>query len=113
METSSVIHLAIVHAADGVRFATAARSSSALMRRLLDNIRPCVSDKLWPTDAERFERLADEGEHRAAVELYFSAVGQRWDDERLWVGAATDADEAFSGTMRSAAPFDRVSRSDR
>jgi hypothetical protein len=80
----TVVYLAIVHSEDGVRFATAAPSASALTGRVLDYIRPRVSDRLWPSDVERFNCLLAQDDRELAVELYFAAVGRRWDCEWLW-----------------------------
>jgi hypothetical protein len=70
------------------------------MRRVLDHIRPNISFKLWPADAEQFRKLLEQGERKAAIELYFAAVGRRWDAERLWTGRLTPAIAFLRGRAR-------------
>lgn len=77
------VHLAIVYAADGVRFVTAAQSREAAQRRLAGYVAERAELNLWPPDAERVRQLMLSGCEAGAIETYFRCVGERWDLESL------------------------------
>ena|SRR5688572_13665093 len=72
-----------VHAEDGVRFAAGANRPEQLMCQLVEYIRERSDFVLWPSAARQVRALIEEGQPHAAVALYFSEVGDRWDEERL------------------------------
>ena len=81
--------LAVVHAADGVRFAAAADSRAELVRHLAEYVARRAAHVLHAEHARYVRGLLARGELEAAVEAYFGLVGGRWDDEWLVTGALT------------------------
>jgi hypothetical protein len=75
--------VAIVHAADGIRFAVAAATRRELIQRLAEYARQRGDHALRPDHARHLRALLVRGELEAAVETYFGLVGQRWDEEWL------------------------------
>ena len=86
------LHVAVVHSADGVRFATAAASRTELVERLAEYVRRRAPRTLWPADARYVRSLLIRGELEAAVEVYFGRVGDRWDREWLATTAIITAE---------------------
>jgi hypothetical protein len=84
--------MAVVHAADGVRFATAAGTRRELIKRLAEYARQRGDHVLRPDHARHLRGLLARRELEAAVELYFGLVGERWDEEWL-VTAIVTTDE--------------------
>ena len=82
-----ILHVAVVHGPNDVRYVTAAATRAALSERLADYVRRHAGNQLWPGDARRLRRLFRACRFEAAVEHYFSTVGGRWDEERLVIGA--------------------------
>ena len=85
------LFLAIVHAADGVRFSAVAESRYDLVHRIADYVRQWGGYLLRPDHARHLRGLLARGEWEAAIELYFGLVGKRWDKEWL-VTAVTTTD---------------------
>jgi hypothetical protein len=85
------LHVAIVTAADGIRFAAAEPTADLLCRRLTDYVRARARYALWPEDARRVARAFAAGQGAAAVAAYFATVGRRWDPERV-VRASIDVE---------------------
>jgi hypothetical protein len=81
--SESEVAVAIVHAADGVRHLVAARSADELFGELADYVRRHAPKQLFPRSAKRVLDLIERGRADAAVRLYFSLAGRRWDEERL------------------------------
>jgi len=79
-------YTAVVHAADGVRFTVAARRPDELAAGVVNYIRERCDDTLWPSDARRVHELINERSPYAAIALYFSNIGERWDVEQLELG---------------------------
>jgi len=77
------LYVAVVHAADGVRFAAAAESRYELVHRIADYVRQWGGYLLRPDHARHLRGLLARGEYEAAIELYFGLVGKRWDKEWL------------------------------
>jgi hypothetical protein len=75
--------VAVVHAADGVRFLTTAPTRAALAPRLAAYVGEQAAWKLWPAHAARVRDLLRAGALDDAVELYFASVRERWDSEWL------------------------------
>ena len=96
------LYVAIVHASDGVRFATAGASRVELVRRLADYVRSRGDHALWADDAHYVRSLLVRGELEAAVEVYFGLVGERWDEEWLVTGVVETSRPAAETV---AAPF--------
>jgi hypothetical protein len=74
---------ATVLAEDGVRFAARSDRPEQLMSQLVAYIRERSDFVLWPSAAGQVRALVEDGQTHAAVALYFSEVGDRWDAERL------------------------------
>jgi hypothetical protein len=77
------VHVAVVHADDGVRFVTASATKQALTRQLAEYVEERASEQLWPAEAERTLRALREGDLEQAIEVYFESGSRRWDNERL------------------------------
>jgi hypothetical protein len=75
--------IAVVRAADGVRFTASASDDDALDALLIDYIAARCDDVLWPAAAREVRRLIADCRRKEAIGAYFSNVGQRWDDEWL------------------------------
>ncbi|MHB1313300.1 MAG: hypothetical protein ACYC3L_14890 [Gemmatimonadaceae bacterium] len=75
--------MAVVHAADGVRFVATETGPDALFAQLAEYVRTRCDDVLWPDAAGRVHTLLGSGNLRAAIALYFDRTGERWDEERL------------------------------
>ena len=85
------LFIAVVHAADGVRFSAVAETRYELVHRIADYVRQWGGYLLRPDHARHLRGLLARGEWEAAVELYFGLVGKRWDKEWL-VTAVTTTD---------------------
>ena len=81
------LYIAVVHAADGVRFSAVAESRYELVHRIADYVRQWGGYLLRPDHARHLRGLLARGEWEAAVELYFGLVGKRWDKEWLVTAA--------------------------
>lgn len=81
--------MAIVHAADGVRFAATALSPDALLAQVAEYVRGRCENVLWADTAAEVRTLLDVGNLRAAITLFFERTGERWDQERLEVMGMT------------------------
>jgi len=88
---SKQLWLAIVTAADGVRFVAIAPSRCALDLELARYVADTYRVRLWPPVARRVGGLLRQGRLRAAITLYFARVGERWDSESV-----TYVDRVFS-----------------
>ena len=77
------VFVAVVHAADGVRWITAAGSRDELMCRLAVYVRDRAADVLSAEEAQCVRALVAEENCAGAVDRYFSGVGARWDEEWL------------------------------
>jgi len=94
------LYVAVVHAADGVRFTAMAESRHELVHRIADYVRQWGGYLLRPDHARHLRGLLARGEWEAAVELYFGRVGKRWDKEWLvTVIAATDGRQGAAGVL--------------
>ena len=92
--------IAVVHAADGVRFAAAAESRYELVHRIADYVRQWGGYLLRPDHARHLRGLLARGEWEAAIELYFGLVGKRWDKEWLVTAVATtDGRRGVAGVL--------------
>jgi hypothetical protein len=94
-ETSAAeatIFIAVVHAADGVRFTAAVPSRRELVAQLAGYTRRRAAHVLEPDHARHFRALIAREELEGAVEVYFGLVGARWDKEWLVTTACTAAD---------------------
>ena len=85
------LYIAVVHAADGVRFSAVAESRYELVHRIADYVRQWGGYLLRPDHARHLRGLLARGEWEASIELYFGLVGKRWDKEWL-VTAITTTD---------------------
>jgi hypothetical protein len=94
------LFIAVVHAADGVRFSAAAESRHELVHRIADYVRQWGGYLLRPDHARHLRGLLARGEWEAAIELYFGLVGKRWDKEWLITAVATtDSRRGVAGVL--------------
>jgi len=94
------VFLAVVHAADGVRFSAVAPSRYELVHRIADYVRQWGGYLLRPDHARHLRGLLARGEWEAAIELYFGLVGKRWDKEWLVTAVATtDGRRSVAGVL--------------
>jgi len=94
------LYIAVVHAADGVRFSAVAESRYELVHRIADYVRQWGGYLLRPDHARHLRGLLARGEWEAAVELYFGLGGKRWDKEWLVTAvAATDGRRSVAGVL--------------
>lgn len=92
--------IAVVHAADGVRFSAAAESRHELVHRIAGYVRQWGGYLLRPDHARHLRGLLARGEWEAAIELYFGLVGKRWDKEWLVTAVATtDGRRGVAGVL--------------
>lgn len=77
------IHVAAVCTAAEVRMLAGALAPADLERRLAAYVRRNATQLLWPTESARVLRLLEQGQSDEAISVYFSAVGDRWDQEFL------------------------------
>ena len=89
--SKQALYIAVVHAADGVRFSAVAESRYELVHRIADYVRQWGGYLLRPDHARHLRGLLARGEWEASIELYFGLVGKRWDKEWL-VTAVTTTD---------------------
>lgn len=88
--------VAVVHAADGVRFVAHADTPDGLTAQLADYVLERCDDVLWPPIAKQVRALLADAQSRAAIDAYFDNVGCRWDLEQLEV-IATPVAEGLAG----------------
>jgi len=94
------MYIAVVHAADGVRFSAVAESRYELVHRIADYVRQWGGYLLRPDHARHLRGLLARGEWEAAIELYFGLVGKRWDKGWLVTAvAATDGRRSVAGVL--------------
>ena len=97
---TQALYIAVVHAADGVRFSAVAESRYELVHRIADYVRQWGGYLLRPDHARHLRGLLARGEWEAAIELYFGLVGKRWDKEWLVTAvAATDGRRSVAGVL--------------
>jgi hypothetical protein len=80
---AGTLYVAVVHAADGVRFAAVAESRHVLIRQVAAYVQRRSADALWLDHARHVRTLVAREELESAVDLYFGLVGDRWDKEWL------------------------------
>jgi hypothetical protein len=99
-QPKQAMYIAVVHAADGVRFSAVAESRYELVHRIADYVRQWGGYLLRPDHARHLRGLLARGEWEAAIELYFGLVGKRWDKEWLVTAvAATDGRRSVAGVL--------------
>lgn len=95
--------IAIVYAADGVRFVAVGRSRAVLVSRLAVYVMEQAPRQLWPDDASRVHQMLSGGALDVAIDLYFASVGNRWDKE--WLHAEeVDHAAVYPPSTNSTAP---------
>jgi hypothetical protein len=101
LEARVSLHVAIVCAIDGARFAAIALSEPECMARVAAYVAEQASEQLWPPSAGRIHELFAAGDLTGAIGEYFRCSGERWDAEWL-VTTSLRADlrsPAWSGTI--------------
>lgn len=100
LEPENALYIAVVHAADGVRFSAVAESRYELVHRIAEHVRQWGGYLLRPDHARHLRGLLARGEWEAAIELYFGLVGKRWDKEWLVTAVTTtDGRRAVAGVL--------------
>jgi len=99
-KSDQTVFMAVVHAADGVRFSAVAPTRYELVHRIADYVRQWGGYLLRPDHARHLRGLLARGEWEAAIELYFGLVGKRWDKEWLVTAVATtDGRRGVAGVL--------------
>ena len=86
VNASDALYTAVIHAADGLRFAAAATNAWSLAWQVVDYIQNRCDDTLWPAIAAEVRGLIAAKQPYAAIGAYFLHVGARWDQEFLELG---------------------------
>ena len=108
------MYIAVVHAADGVRFSAVAESRYEIVHRIADYVRQWGGYLLRPDHARHLRGLLARGEWEAAIELYFGLVGKRWDKEWLVTAVATtDGQSNVAGVLGEVVVPEALRASDR
>lgn len=77
------LHISIVAAIDGVRFAAAGLSEEQCVAQMAMYVAEQAPLQLWPRSAQRVHELLSAGDPAGAVAEYFRRSGERWDREWL------------------------------
>ena len=96
-----MLHVSIVAAIDGVRFAAAGVTEEHCVTQMARYVAEQAPLQLWPRSAQRVQALLSGGDTAGAVAEYFRRSGERWDREWL-VTAALNPDSstgAWSGPV--------------
>ena len=88
------LQVAVIHAADGVRFVAAGTSRRALTEQLADYVWQRAEQQLYPVEAARVAQALNCGDLDLAIDIYFSSELQRWDAEQLHFEIAHLSDAA-------------------
>jgi hypothetical protein len=75
--------VAVVRAADGVRFVAMGSWDDDVAPALLGYVEERADHVLWPSEAARVRELIAADQLDEAIAEYFMHVGSRWDDECL------------------------------
>ena len=86
-----MLHVAVVHAPDGILHVDVAPSRRELDARMAAWVARRAADALPPADAAAVRALIAAGADAFAVARYFASVGARWDPEALVVTAVAPA----------------------
>jgi len=79
------LHVAIVCAIDGARFAVVAANESECLAQIAAYVAEQASLQLWPRSAAWIRELCAIGDGTAAIAEYFRRSGERWEAEWLHV----------------------------
>lgn len=79
------IYIAAVHTPAEICFLLAAPTATDLERQLAAYIHRTAPQLLWPVDAEQVRRLCEQGQRSSAIAYFFSVVGDRWDQQSLYI----------------------------
>lgn len=79
------IYIAAVYAPSEICLLLAAPTATDLERQLVAYIHRTAPQLLWPVDAEQVRRLCEQGQRSSAIAHFFSVVGDRWDQQSLYV----------------------------
>ncbi len=77
---------ATVHARDGIRFVARAENPAKLSALIADYVCERCDYVLWSSVAAEVRALIAANKLHAAIAVYFSHVGDRWDEEWLRFG---------------------------
>ncbi len=79
----AALHISIVSAVDGPRFAAVAASEQECLAQVAAYVAEQAAGELWPPCAHRVHGLLAAGDMAGAVAEYFRHSGERWDTEWL------------------------------
>ena len=98
---SALLHVSIVCAIDGARFAAVAASEQECLAQVVSYVAEQAGQQLWPSSALRVRELLSAGDAAAAVTEYFHRTGERWDREWLVTTSISPdlCSTAWSGTI--------------
>ncbi len=69
---------------DGVRHVAASTSRIGLTRGLAEYVKRRAFEQLWPCQAVRVDEALRGSQLEQAIDLYFAATHERWDNESLY-----------------------------
>ena len=105
------VFVAVVHAADGVRFLAVTDSRRELVHQLAEYARQRANHALRPDHARHLRGLLARGELEAAVEVYFGLVGKRWDEEWLVTSVLRTGEREITAVLGEVARLDAFAES--
>jgi hypothetical protein len=80
---TDALHVAVVHASDGVRHVAVSTTRDSLIRNLAEYVKRKAFEQLLPCHAVRVDEALRDADPERAIALYFAQVGARWDQEFL------------------------------
>ena len=98
-----VLHISVVTAIDGVRFAAVGVSEEHCVSQMALYVAEQAPLQLWPRSAERVQELLSGGDTGGAVEEYFRRSGERWDRE--WLVTAPLQPNSSAGAWSGPVPL--------
>ncbi|HKX19216.1 MAG TPA: hypothetical protein VJT33_14485 [bacterium] len=97
------LHVSIVAAIDGVRFAAVGVSEEHCMAQMALYVAEQAPLQLWPRSAQRVRELLSGGDTPDAVAEYFRRSGERWDRE--WLVTARLHPDSGAGAWSGPVPL--------
>lgn len=98
-----VLHISVVTAIDGVRFAAVGLSEEHCVSQMALYVAEQAPLQLWPRSAERVRELLSGGDTAGAVAEYFRRSGERWDRE--WLVTAPLHPDSNAGSWSGPVPL--------
>ena len=97
------LHISVVAAIDGVRFAAVGVSEEQCVAQMAMYVAEQAPLQLWPRLAQRVHDLLSAGDVTGAVAEYFRRSGERWDRE--WLVTTPLHPDSSAGAWSGAVPL--------